>query len=408
MRKKSNSVKDPASSSWIKDSSFAPSDKGGNATMFDFLSHTVSQNGHVKSLLEELLGNLIECVNASCGIIRLTSPHGQLMQLISSDSFPEELLDSEKSDNTSCKTCNQSFNVRGIYTANLQACKSPQDCHYAGYQFKSLISSTIDSHTSPKKTYGRLTLFFRQTQESFERTSKTVLAFSRLLGSIIEHNKSNRDAKRADLLAERQAIANEIHDSLAQSLVYTRMRTSLLLEAIRSRNEIAINKYAHDIDEALENSQKTVRELITDFRCSMDPSGLLHALQTLTEQFCHRNRIELEYLNRVSNLDLPLEYEIQVYHIVQEALTNIATHSEANHARLIVEFSGNNYVFTIEDNGSGGCTFTPVEGHYGMVIMRERAARIGGEIRVASSKGFGTRVQLLFPEPGSDWRAVNE
>ena len=168
------------------------------------------------------------------------------------------------------------------------------------------------------------------------------------------------------------------------------------------------SKYAHDIDEALENSQKTVRELITDFRCSLDPSGLAHALQILTEQFRHRNKIFLEYINRVVNLELPLEYEIQVYHIVQEALANIATHSGATHARLIAEFSGSYYVFTIEDNGSGGCTFTPVEGHYGMMIMRERAQCISGEIKVESSKGFGTRVQLFFPEPGTNWRAVNE
>jgi two-component system nitrate/nitrite sensor histidine kinase NarX len=410
MSKKNSSVKNPVSTGnmWAEDSGFALSEKGESTVMFNILTHSVAQNGHVKSLLDELLGNLIECVNASCGIIRLVSPHGQSAQLISSDGCPAELLDAEKAEGTICDTCNNAFNIRGIYTANLRACKSPQDCHYAGYQFQSLISATIESHTAPKKYFGILTLFYNEAQEPFERTSKTVLAFSRLLGAIIEHNKSNRDAKRADLIAERQAIANEIHDSLAQSLVYTRMRTSLLLEAIRSRNEIAINKYAHDIDDALENSQKTVRELITDFRCSMDPSGLLHALQALTEQFCHRNRIELEYLNRVSNLDLPLEYEIQVYHIVREALANIATHSEANHARLIVEFSGNNYVFTIEDNGSGGCTFTPVEGHYGMVIMRERAQRIGGKIKLESSKGFGTRVQLIFPEPGSDWRAVNE
>ncbi len=169
-----------------------------------------------------------------------------------------------------------------------------------------------------------------------------------------------------------------------------------------------VTKYAHDVDEALESSQKTVRELITNFRCAMDPAGLLHALKTLTNQFCHRNEITLEYINRIANLELPLEYEIQVFHIVQEALANIAVHSGASHARLCVEYSGNYYVFTIEDNGSGGCTFTPVEGHYGMMIMRERAQRIGGEIKVESSNGFGTRVQLFFPEPGSDWRAVNE
>jgi two-component system nitrate/nitrite sensor histidine kinase NarX len=167
-------------------------------------------------------------------------------------------------------------------------------------------------------------------------------------------------------------------------------------------------KYAHDIDDSLESSQKTVRELISDFRCSVDSSGLLHALQTIVDEFRHRNDIELQYINLVANLELPLEYEIQISHIVQEALVNIATHSGATHARLAVNLSDNYYVFTIDDNGSGGCTFTPIEGHYGMRIMRERALRIGGEIEIKSNEGIGTRVRLFFPEPMSDWREVNE
>jgi two-component system nitrate/nitrite sensor histidine kinase NarX len=408
MGKKISSLKSPVTAwhTWSKDSGIALPDKGESAVMLDTFASSVSQNGHLQSLLKELLGNIIECVNASCGFIKLLSPRGQSLQLIGSAGLPDTLLEAEKDVDTICEACNKAFNIRGIYSANLRACRTPEVCHYAGYQFQSLISATIDCHATPKNHFGILTLFFGD-EEPFEHASKTVLAFSHLLGSIIEHNKSYRDAWRSDLIAERQAIANEIHDSLAQSLVYTRMRTSLLLEAIRKSNELMVSKYAHDIDEALENSQKTVRELITDFRCSMDPSGLLHALQNLTEQFGHRNKIELEYINRVSNLELPLEYEIQVYHIVQEALANIASHSEATHARLIAEFSGNNYVFTIEDNGSGGCAFKPVEGHYGMIIMRERAQRISGEIKVESSKGIGTRIQLIFPEPGSNWRAVN-
>jgi two-component system nitrate/nitrite sensor histidine kinase NarX len=140
----------------------------------------------------------------------------------------------------------------------------------------------------------------------------------------------------------------------------------------------------------------------------MDPSGLLQALQKLIKQFCYRNNIKLDYINRVSHLELPLEYEIQVYHIVHEALSNIATHSGATHASLIIDFTYDHYVITIADNGSGGCTFTPVEGHYGMMIMRERAQRIGGKINVESSREFGTRVELSFPEPASDWRTANE
>jgi two-component system nitrate/nitrite sensor histidine kinase NarX len=271
-----------------------------------------------------------------------------------------------------------------------------------------VIVASLESRASPGNSLGTFTLFFNHRQAPDDEVSKTVLAFADLLSTLIEYNKSTRESKRVELIAERHSIANEIHDSLAQSLAYTRIRTSLLLESIRTHNELMVTKYAHDIDEVLENSQKTVRGLITDFRCPMDPSGLLHSLKILTEQFRHRNNIGLEYINRVAHLELPLEYEIQVSHIVQEALANIATHSGATHARLIVEHSGNYFVFTIDDNGSGGCTFTPVEGHYGMMIMRERAQRIGGEIKVGSSKGIGTRVQLYFPEPGSDWREVNE
>jgi two-component system nitrate/nitrite sensor histidine kinase NarX len=97
-----------------------------------------------------------------------------------------------------------------------------------------------------------------------------------------------------------------------------------------------------------------------------------------------------------------------VYNIVHEALNNIARHSGATHARLFVDASFGYHVFTVEDNGVGANTFTPVEGHYGMLIMRERARRIGGEIRVESAAGLGTRVQLFFPEPSFDWRAASE
>lgn len=410
MGKKINSVKNPvpAGFSWAKDSGFTPPKKSESTSAHKTIAPAASLLGDLKPLLEKLLESLTGAVSASAGIIRILTPHGQTMQLISSVGLPAELLETEYATQLNFETdCNASAGG-DIYSANLGTSKSLQNFNLAGCQIQSLIAAPIEDRTTPKNPVGMLTLFFKETPEPLEHISKTILAFTQMLSAVIEHDRSNRDMKRADLIAERQAIANEIHDSLAQTLVYTRMRASSLLESIRTGNELMSGKYAHDVDEALAISQKTVRELITDFRCAMDPSGLLHALQTLTRQFSQRNDIVLEYINRLANLELPLEYEIQAYHIVQEALTNIATHSGATHARLIVEHSSNYYVFTIDDNGSGGCTFTPVEGHYGMMIMRERAQRINGEIIVESSKGIGTRVQLFFPEPGADWREVNE
>ena len=365
----------------------------------EILAPAASRTGDLKPLLEEFFGVLIGTVKATAGVVRILPPYGQALQIISSVGLPAEMLEAGNIVDLDCEVRGKAAIGRGIYLSDISECMMRQGCRNLSCQFNSTIAVPLESPSSPENPVGILTLFFNTPHEVSSRASKTVLAFANLLGAIIEHNKLNRETKRVDLIAERQSIANEIHDSLAQTLVYARMRTNLLIEAIRTRNGIMTAKYARDIDEALEMGQKTARELITDFRCTMDPSGLLHALQTLTEQFCHRNDIALEYINRAADLELPLEHEIQVYHIVQEALTNIATHSGATHTRLIVDCTDDSYIFTIEDNGSGGCTFTPVEGHYGIMIMRERAQRIGGEIKVESSKGFGTRVQLFFPKP---------
>lgn len=365
--------------------------------------------GDLKALLEEFLSTLISVTGASAGIVRIfPPPHGEIPQIISSVGFPPGLLEVENVISIDCESAGGPEIGRGFFSGDLGACKIRKECRHVDCQIQSMIASPLESSDSPGRRIGVLTLFFDTPQETTDHISRTVKSFTKLLGAIVEHNKSNCEAMRVELLAERQSIANEIHDTLAQALVYTRMRTSLLIESLRSGNELMASRYAHDIDDALEMSQKTARELITDFRSAMDPSGLPRALQTLSEQFCRQNDIALEYINRVARLDLPLEYEIQVYLIVQEALTNIANHSGATHARLIVDLVSDYYVFTVRDNGSGGCTFTPVEGHYGMLIMRERAQRIGGEIRLESAEGLGTHVQLFFPKPGSNWRAANE
>lgn len=412
MSQKTNSVKNtaPADFSWAKGSSFAPPPEKVSAAEFKSLtSANPRRGGDFRPLLEEFLSTLISTVGATAGIIRISPPpHGQTPQIFSSVGFPAELLEIENVVSVKCESLCNAVTGRGIFSANIGECTTRQDCRNTGCQIQSIIAAPLESHHSSERQIGMLTLFFDTLQEPTEHVSGTLQPFTKLLGAMVEHYRSNSEAKRVELVAERQSIANEIHDSLAQTLVYARMRTSLLLESIRANNELMTARYAHDIDDALEISQKTVRELITDFRCAIDPSGLPHALQTLTEQFCLRNNIDLEYINRIAHLELPLEYEIQVFHIVQEALANIATHSGATHARLILDFTSGYYIITVKDNGSGGCTFTPVEGHYGMLIMRERAQRIGGEIKLESSKGFGTHVQLYFPTPGLDWRAANE
>ncbi len=298
-----------------------------------------------------------------------------------------------------CEECGKGAFMGGICATDVDACETRHGSQ-PRRQFRSVISIPLKGRSPPEPLLGVFSLFFDAPQSSSGNAANMAMAFAGLLGALIEHIRSHREIKRAELLMERQAIANEIHDSLAQTLNYARMNTALLGDAVRNNNATMAARYAGDIDEALEIGQKAVRTLITDFRSEMDPAGLLHALRTLTEQIRRQHGIALDCTIRVADLDLPLEHEIQAYYIVREALYNIVKHSNASHARLIVDHLCGYYVFVVEDNGAG--TFSPVEGHYGIIIMRERAQRIGGEIKVESTRGLGTCIQLFFPEPGTN------
>ncbi|MDD2686180.1 MAG: histidine kinase [Gallionella sp.] len=403
------SSSDQSSFSWVRDPEFTPPGKDGGIAACVTHELTPARAGELKALLINFLESIIGTVRATAGVVRLLSPDGHTLQIIGSAGLSAELQEEAESFlELDCEANDTATFGHVVRASDISSCTSRQNCRYTSCRFQSLVAAPLESNCFPGTPFGILTIFFDVPRATANRTTDTVAAFAEIMGAAIEHTRINRESRRMERIAARQDIANDIHDSLAQTLTYARMRVSLLAEAIRTGNELMASKYARELDETLEISQKNTRDLISDFRCEFNPGGLFPALQTLVTQFRERNNIHLEYYNRLVDQELPLEHEIQTYHIVQEALTNIARHSGASHARLFVDANFGYYIFTIEDNGSGACTFTPVEGHYGVMIMRERAQRIGGEIKVASSAGLGTQVQLFFPAPTLDWRSVNE
>lgn len=389
---------------WTRDPEFVLPGKNGGVDICVEQEFATTRSNDLQTLLNSFLETAISFIKARACVVRVLLPDEQTLQLISAVGLTGEELEAERIVELACEDCGKDAFKHGLCSSDVETCVTRHGDR-PHRQFRSVISIPLESRNSPEAMLGVFTLFFDTPQSTSGNAAEMAVSFADLLGTLLEHIKATREAKREELLKERQSIANEIHDSLAQTLNYARMNTTLLSDAVRTNNEVMATKYTRDIDEALEIGQKTVRTLITDFRSDMDPAGLLQALQTLSEQFRRQHNIVLHCSIRVADLDLPLEHEIQAYHIVREALSNIAKHSNASHARLIVDHLCGYYVFTVEDNGVG--TFSPVEGHYGIIIMRERAQRIGGEIKVESTKGLGTCVQLFFPEPGTNWRTAH-
>lgn len=352
-----------------------------------------SYGGEFKLLLDGLLETIIKSVGASAGVIRVLSPDGHELRIAGSTGLPPGILDCESHVGLDCGVCGQAVRDGLMHSTEAANCAWRMEHLFSGANCKRIVAVPLEFRG---KLIGIFNLFFESGSEISQDAARTLRSFSDLIGIALENARLARENRRMNLMAERQAIANEIHDSLAQTLVYSRMRMSVLQEAVRTHDDQLAGKCMLDVNEALDSVQKSVRELITHFRCQMDPLGLQHALQVLVDGFGERAGIKLDYSNNLPDLGLPPEHELQVFHIVREVLSNIAIHSGATCASLRVDLKDGRCIFTIEDNGAG-ISAAPLEGHYGLTIMRERAQRIGAEIEMESADGLGTLVRLNLP-----------
>ena len=256
---------------------------------------------------------------------------------------------------------------------------------------------------------GTLALLFAAPYRLPAEMSLLLKAVGDLLGITLENARLTRENLRMSLMHERQMMANEVHDSLAQALTFMRMRMSLLSDAIRQRDELRAFKYWGDVDDSLTNAHRRLRELITYFRSRMDPQGLVHALAETAEGYFDRTGVTLTFDNRVPGFCLPADREVEIFHIVQEALANVCRHARARHVDLRLDRAPGGYECVVVDDGVGMGAYPETDdgGHYGLAIMRERALRLGGRLTIDQAPGAGTRVRLFFPadHPPSETRS---
>lgn len=207
-------------------------------------------------------------------------------------------------------------------------------------------------------------------------------------------------ARLEDALAsERRALSADLHDSVAQTLAFVKMRMPLLHAAIAEHDAQAALRYCDDVRSAVTSAHTNLRKVLSEFRVPVDPQGLGSALRSAILVFTERAQVALDFDDQALGVRLSALQETQVFHIVQESLSNIAKHAAARQAWLRIEAAGSRVDVVVEDDGSGpsGRAEAANTGHFGVDIMRQRAACLGGSIDIGPRSGGGTRVHLSFP-----------
>lgn len=256
---------------------------------------------------------------------------------------------------------------------------------------------------------GVLNLFFDQACEVPTALQALLPALGDMLGLALENHRLARRALQDSVTLERLMLAGEVHDSLAQSLTWMRMRLALLRSAIDQGDRVSAERCLKDLDQSLAGAHGRMRELISDFRTRMDPQGLPQALQQVVQQLRGVAEVDIEICDEAGGLELGAEQELQVFHIVREALVNVAKHARARHARVRLARRHGQIRIDVDDDGIGpgrdeceGSGAARRGDHFGLDLMRERARLIGGRIELVARSDRGTSLRLSFPDPRAD------
>jgi signal transduction histidine kinase len=198
---------------------------------------------------------------------------------------------------------------------------------------------------------------------------------------------------------ERRSISRELHDEVGQSLGALLVEVGRLAASVPSDNT-GIKDHADKIKSVAETTVQTVRNIALLLRPSMlDDLGLIAALEWQGREVSRRSEMEVEVQSEDVSEEIPDEYRICIYRLVQEALNNAARHSSAKNARVSVEQTADKILVGVFDDGRG---FDPqrVRG-LGILGMEERVRRLGGILTIDSKPGRGTTLKAEFPLPHS-------
>jgi DNA-binding NarL/FixJ family response regulator/signal transduction histidine kinase len=247
---------------------------------------------------------------------------------------------------------------------------------------------------------GALTFFSRNPRPVDRELLQVLYTAGNQTGLFIERKRAEQaEREREWLLAaseERQRLARDLHDSVTQTL-FSASVVAEMLPLLWKHDPAQVELGLRQVKQLTREALDEIRSLVSEMRSSSATcNNLTILLKKLAEKL-------MTWTNIVVHLDirlpvtLPDTVQMTVYRIAQEALNNIAKHAKANQVLVCLYIEDDGINLSIKDNGQGFDTAVIPAGHFGIDIMRERAASIGSTLQINSTPGNGTHLRLHIP-----------
>ncbi len=220
-----------------------------------------------------------------------------------------------------------------------------------------------------------------------------------LLSIAIERARLFERSTQIGAVEERNRLAREIHDTLAQGLAATTMQletADVLLEASHDpqRARQAVQQALALTRANLEEARRSVLDLRA---APLEGRTLAEAIKALTDDHAAKWNLPVDFDVTGGNRPLPVRVEVGLYRITQESLTNVVRHAAAKHLTVRLLVTPDEVHLTIEDDGRGFEPSQIPKGRFGLIGLSERAKLLGGQLKLRSSPGAGTRLEVNIP-----------
>ena len=247
---------------------------------------------------------------------------------------------------------------------------------------------------------GSFTLYFDAERELLPSETQLLETLGQHLGVALDNRRLEAKARQLAVIRERSLMAQGLHDSIAQGLNFLKLQLQLLEDAMQRADYADLQQIVPLLRTGVDESYQDVRELLVNFRTKLDQVELSVAIEDTIERFKRQTGIVID-LDTQYKRGRPLspEQQLQVLFILQEALSNVRKHAQADHVHVTLR-NASDFAMNIADNGVGFLMddiHHGDENHIGLNIMRERAARLHAELEISSQPGAGTTVRLVLP-----------
>lgn len=202
------------------------------------------------------------------------------------------------------------------------------------------------------------------------------------------------------VLNERNRMAREIHDTLAQDFVGASLQLEIISQLLNANKLPQAKQQIQETRLYIKNGLEAARQSIWNLRANAAQSSLPARLTTAVERFAQTHAAPKLKIGGAFRT-LPAEIENEVTRIAEESLSNVARHAAATQVAVELLYGRDTLLLTVRDNGKGfvETAAREAEGHYGLRGMSERAAALGAKLTIASREGEGTSVTLTVPLP---------